>query len=212
MTEGATAFFPPASGELTSLTRPVAILRFGPAELRERIGIRFKTGHDDLDVLEWARVVGLSGRPYALVRHQHSPNPGTAIVTRYDSADPRGDVLDVLSGLQLAKNDLVWTAPEASPSPRKSSPAKNVRTLVRRSRDQRTLYVTISPNLVTKIECQRSRDAAVQRFARSLRARIRGRKLEVTPSDVQQLLRYLAKSSGSGRPHAVVSRKAAKKK
>jgi hypothetical protein len=30
-------------------------------ELSKRIGVQFQMAHDDLDVLDWARVIGLSG-------------------------------------------------------------------------------------------------------------------------------------------------------
>jgi hypothetical protein len=114
MTDVVTEFFPPESGPLASLTRSVAVLRFSPEELSQRVGIRFQTAHDDLDILDWARVIGLSGKPYALVRHRHAPEPGTQIVVRHDSLDPSADVLDVLNGLQLSERDLTWASPEAS--------------------------------------------------------------------------------------------------
>src|SRR5688572_29206948 len=113
MTHDATEFFPPESGPLSRLTKPVAVLRLNPEELSERIGIRFQAAHDDLDMLDWARVIGLSGRPYALVHHRHSPEPGTQIVVPYDSSDLWENLLDVLNGLNLTERDLAWTSPEA---------------------------------------------------------------------------------------------------
>ena len=113
MTNVATGLFPPESGPLARLTKAVAVLRLNPEELSERIGIHFQTAHDDLDMLDWARVIGLSGKPYALVRHRHAPEPGTQIVVPYDSNDLWVDVLDVLDGLNLSERDLAWTSPEA---------------------------------------------------------------------------------------------------
>ena len=82
---------------------------------------------------------------------------------------------------------------------------------VRRFRHESKLSVTVSPDLVTQIESRRGCDAHVHRLAKSLRGRMRGQTLEVTPSDVQLLLKYFAKSS-STRTQARVSKKAAKKK
>src|SRR4051794_37313335 len=113
MSRVSTDFFPPASGPLAGLTKAVAVLRLEPKELSARIGLRFHGGHDDLDTLDWARVIGLSGRPYALVRHRHSPEPGTQILVPYDSNDLWGGVLDVLKGLNLSEQDLAWTSPDA---------------------------------------------------------------------------------------------------
>lgn len=108
MTNVSTEFFPPQSGRLARLTKSVAVIRLNPGELSQRVGLQFQVAYDDLDVLDWAPVIGLSGKSFALLRHRHASEPGTQIVVPYDSGDPWADVLDVLGGLNLSEGDLVW--------------------------------------------------------------------------------------------------------
>lgn len=115
--------FPPEDGPLSGLTRAVAVLRLGPEELQVRAGLRCEVGHDDLNDLDWAEVRGAAGRRYALVCHRHALQPGTEVVTSFDSPDPQEDVRDVLRQLGLNDEDVIWRsderlrAPEASRRP-----------------------------------------------------------------------------------------------
>jgi hypothetical protein len=88
-------YFPPRSGPLATLTRPVATLHLNPTALAERTGVQFLPGYDDLDFLDWAEVTGRLGR-YALVYHRNAPNPSTEVVIGSQSRNPRGELLDAL--------------------------------------------------------------------------------------------------------------------
>ena len=106
------AAFPPKSGSLARVTRPVAIVRLEPAQLSETCGVHFRSGHDDLDRLQWAEIAGTRGRTYALVRHQHSPRPGTEVLISSASTDPADDLKDALNALGLELSDVAWMHPE----------------------------------------------------------------------------------------------------
>jgi len=213
MTNVSTEFFPPDSGPLASLTKSVAVLRLGPEELSERIGIRFQVAHDDLDMLDWARVIGLSGRPYALVRHRHAPEPGTQIVAPYDSDDPWADVLDVLRGLNLSEGDLVGTSQEAAPR-RQTESTRAVRP-VSSPRSAGKLKLKVPPKLTNRLRNVQGR-GRFHVLLRKFQKRVKGSELEVTPHDVEKLLGYSAEFGTSpARPpvsHRKATKKAARKK
>jgi hypothetical protein len=107
-------YFPPSSGPLSKLTRPVAALRLNPTTLSERLGLRFFSGFDDLDLLDWAEIVGRRGR-YALVYHRNAPRPLTQVVISSTSQDPRREFEDALETMQLTNADVAWIDPEISP-------------------------------------------------------------------------------------------------
>lgn len=107
-------YFPPPSGPLATMTRPVATLRHDPQDLADRAGLRFQAAYDDLDVLDWAEVIGRAGR-YVLVYHRNAPNPVTEVVISAESQDPRRDVLDALAALHLSERDLTWAHPDVTP-------------------------------------------------------------------------------------------------
>jgi hypothetical protein len=94
------------------LDEPIAVLRLTPAELTHRLGLRFYRGHDDLDSLEWAEVVGQSGRTYGLVHHDHAPKQGTDVLTRIGSDSFSADLDDVLDSLGLGISDVSWKHPD----------------------------------------------------------------------------------------------------
>lgn len=207
MTNLATEFFPPESGPLACLTKSVAVLRLSPEDLSDRIGISFQVAHDDLDLLDWARVIGLSGRFFALVRHRHSPEPGTQIVVPYDSPDPRADVLDVLRGLELSENDLAWASPEAA-SGEQGSGASGMRG-VRQSRSPRTLRLKLPQNVSNRLRKVQGR-GGFHTLLRKFEKRVKGTELVVTPRDVEELLGYSTQLGTAARATAA-SRKSAKK-
>lgn len=206
MTNLATEFFPPKSGPLASLTKSVAVLRLNPEELSERIGISFQTAHDDLDILDWARVIGLSGRPYALVRHRHTPEPGTQVVVPYDSTNARVAILDVLSGLNLSEDDLTWTSPEAASV---EQGLGNRLRPVRQPRSPRTLRVKLPHKISTRLRKLEGR-GGFQALLRKFEKRAKGTELVVTPRDVEELLGYSARL-GTATKATVPPRKSAKK-
>jgi hypothetical protein len=105
-------YFPPRSGPLANVTRPVAVLKHAPKQLATASGLQFTTGYDDLDVLDWAEIQGRLGRCCALVRHRNAPESGTEIVVSSTSPEPWMDVLDVLSALRLSQADLKWSHPD----------------------------------------------------------------------------------------------------
>jgi hypothetical protein len=107
-------YYPPSSGPLSKLTRPVAALRLNPITLSERLGLRFFEGFDDLDFLDWAEVGGRRGR-YALVYHRNAPRPLTQVVISSASQDPRREFEDVLETMQLTHADVAWMDPEIFP-------------------------------------------------------------------------------------------------
>src|SRR5258708_11382493 len=69
------------------LALPVATLRFEPAEITNRLGFKFETARDALDELEAVAFTGPSGNQFALVRHRHQPDPGTAILVNVRLVD-----------------------------------------------------------------------------------------------------------------------------
>ena len=212
MTNLATEFFPPESGPLARLTKPVAVLRLNPEELSQRIGIRFQAAHDDLDMLDWARVIGLSGRPYALVHHRHSPDPGTQIVVPFDSSDLWQDVLDVLKGLNLSQKDLAWTSPEAVARTR-SSDRREGTSAVGHGRERNTtgrLRLKVPPTVTTRLRNVHGRGrfhALLRRFEK----RVKGTELVVTPHEVEELLGYSAEFGTSPSKASVSPRKSSRK-
>jgi len=195
---------------LASLTRPVALLRLQPEELSARIGIQFQPAHDDLDMLDWARVVGLSGRPYALVRHRHSPEPGTQILVRSDSSDLWQDVVDVLKDLQLSERDPAWTAPEAVPARPGGTDQKRTRAV---RQTPRKLHLKVPATVSTRLRNVQGR-GGFHSLLRKLQRRVRGTELAVTPDEIEKLLGYSAEigTSSPRRSHRTAPKKAARKK
>jgi len=208
MTNLSTAFFPPESGPLARLTKSVAVLRLNPDELSERIGVPFRAAHDDLDLLDWARVIGLSGRPFALVRHRHAPEPGTQIVIPYDSSDPWADVLDVLSGLDLSERDLVWRSQDAVPRTQGEITRAVPQVSSRRSADK--LKLKVPPKLTNRLRKVQGR-GRFHVLLRNFQKRVKGTELEVTPHDVEKLLGYSAELGTSPARPSVSQRKATRK-
>jgi hypothetical protein len=207
MTHVASEFFPPESGPLSCLTKPVAVLRLKPEELSERIGIRFQAAHDDLDVLDWARVIGLSGRAYALVHHRHSPEPGTQIVVPYDSSDLWEDVLDVLKALKLTKRDLAWTSPEAVPGSQIGSHPKGT---PRVRHVSGRLLLKVPPRVSSRLRKVQGR-GGFHALLRKFEKRVKGTELVVTPNEVEKLLGYSAELGTSPSRTSVSHRKSFKK-
>ncbi|HST59618.1 MAG TPA: hypothetical protein VLK84_13030 [Longimicrobium sp.] len=78
------------SGDCT----PVTHLDLEPAEIEDRLGIRFTPGSDDLGEFVEAAIQMASGRLLLFLRYTGSPAPGTTVL-----ADARDD-------LRAAENDV----------------------------------------------------------------------------------------------------------
>ncbi len=92
-------------------SRPVAVLRYSPAELSKRYHLRFKEYSDDLDVFRLAAIELDNGEQVWLQRYEHDPKRGTVIL-----ADAQADVVkslaQVLQTLHLQLTDVDWAACE----------------------------------------------------------------------------------------------------
>ena len=170
-------YFPPGSGPLSVLTRSVAMLRQDPEQLERVAGLAFRTGHDDLDALQWAQVVGLTGKRYALLRHLHSPQSGTEIVTSESSSDPSADVRDVLKALALSEKDLVWTASDVSNATEKgratiieSRPSRHVGQV--RKREYAEMRLRLRPTDLTRLQRHARGSGSFQSLLRKLQKQI----------------------------------------
>lgn len=95
--------------------KAVAVVRPEPEELARRRGLEFKVSHDDLDLLSESTFKGHSGNVFGLLRHQHSPTPGTELLIRArDAADAGRQLREAIEALKLSRADLVWISPELS--------------------------------------------------------------------------------------------------
>jgi len=89
---------------------PIAVLRLEPDALVAR-GFKFERGYDDLDNLRFHRL----NDGLALVRHEHSPSPGTEVVVRDFSVTDTNDAVralrQALEVLGLSRRELSWIHP-----------------------------------------------------------------------------------------------------
>jgi hypothetical protein len=91
--------------------KPIAVLRQEPDELAKRLPIRFTAGRDDLDEYVEAALRLPSGRGILLIRHRHSPYPGTEV--QADSEDAADEARkELLSALVLNDDAFAWTRRE----------------------------------------------------------------------------------------------------
>lgn len=179
------------------------MLRQDPEQLERVAGLAFRTGHDDLDALKWAQVVGLTGKRYALLRHLHSPQSGTEIVTTESSSDPSADVRDVLKALALSEKDLVWTASDVSNATEKGSatlmegrPSRRVGQV--RKREYAEMRLRLRPTDLTRLRRHARGSGSFQSLLRKLQKQIDGTDLQVYQNDVERLLR-LSTAHADGR-------------
>src|SRR5688572_8676212 len=114
-----------ASSSYVSLGDAIGVLRSEPEQLARGLRLKFRDAHDDLDALRIARIRVADGRTFALVRHRHSPEPGTQIVMTTPSTDLWADIAAVLRRLQLEPNDLVWRHRAARPAQRSRTSARS---------------------------------------------------------------------------------------
>jgi hypothetical protein len=91
--------------------KPIAVLRLNIGDLLDRAHLTAHRGYDDLDTLRWVLLYGSSGRAFALLQHDHAPEPGTQVLTAIDSPNARADLNEVLSALQLDLGDIAWEHP-----------------------------------------------------------------------------------------------------
>lgn len=92
---------------------PIAVIGLEPDELADKNGLIFEAGEDDLDSLHESVFGGPSGDVMALIRHVHSPKPGTQLwVKARTLSDARRQLRDAIQALQLTKSDITWVSPE----------------------------------------------------------------------------------------------------
>jgi hypothetical protein len=96
------------------LARAVARLGLEPAEITDRVGLRFEKGQDDLDDLEAAVFRARSGKQFALIRHRHQPHPGTDILVNERLPDLAAALHEALQALRFKPKDLTWIHPKAT--------------------------------------------------------------------------------------------------
>jgi hypothetical protein len=87
--------------------KPIAVLRFSPDEVEERLNIKFTDGRDDLDAFREVAFRLESGRLLLLVRYQNDPFPGTQV--QADSMDrPEDARRDLLQAFGLDEDAFSW--------------------------------------------------------------------------------------------------------
>jgi uncharacterized protein YjbI with pentapeptide repeats len=111
----------------------VAMIRQEPAEIGKLNGLEFQNSYDDLDYLTFAILSLPSGNKVALVRHQHSPEPGIEICVSHNQQNVAEVIKETLDRVNLTSDDLTWIHPEyqqiyesrKSPIPSRQNPPKN---------------------------------------------------------------------------------------
>jgi hypothetical protein len=88
-----------------------------PAEIAQRLGVRFDESFDDLDYLDIALLQIDQDTEFALVRHRGMPGGGTEIWMHTEDWN-RPEVLSrVLAELGIAADELLWRLPLDFPVP-----------------------------------------------------------------------------------------------
>lgn len=94
------------------MAKTLAVLNMEPKELSQRTGLQFEVTRDDLDYLQAALFQTAKGTQFALVRHQHSPSPGTDLLANERTKDLNGALEEALAALSISWVDLKWINPE----------------------------------------------------------------------------------------------------
>jgi uncharacterized protein YjbI with pentapeptide repeats len=90
----------------------VAMIRQEPADISKLNDLEFQDSYDDLDYLTFAILALPSGNKVALVRHQHSPEPGIEICVSHDRQNIAEVIEETLKTIDLTPDDLTWVHPE----------------------------------------------------------------------------------------------------
>jgi uncharacterized protein YjbI with pentapeptide repeats len=90
----------------------VAVIRQKPADISKLNGLEFQSSYDDLDYLTFAILSLPSGNKVALVRHQHSPEPGIEICVSHDRQNVAEVIKETLDEINLTSDDLTWIHPK----------------------------------------------------------------------------------------------------
>jgi hypothetical protein len=99
--------------KIISETDLVAMIRPEPADIISKLDtIEFKKSYDNLDYLIYALLSLPSGNRVALVRHQHSPDPGLEICVQHDRGEIAKIISETLERLDLNRQDLTWIHPK----------------------------------------------------------------------------------------------------
>jgi hypothetical protein len=92
---------------------PIAVIGLEPRELASKRGLTFRDAHDDLDRLSESTFSGPRGNVFGLVRHVHSPEPGTELLVRAANlSDARRQLRQAIATLRLSASDLLWISPK----------------------------------------------------------------------------------------------------
>lgn len=94
--------------DLVSETNPVAVIRKEPAEISKSNNLEFQKSYDDLDYLYFAILPLPSEKKICLVRHIHSPEPGTEICVSYEQSDIPRILTETFLEMNLNRNDFLW--------------------------------------------------------------------------------------------------------
>lgn len=87
---------------------PVAVVQQEYTEINKTKTLDFQKSYDDLDYLVFATLVLPSKNRVTLLRHEHSPNPGTEICVSYEQQNVSSVILETLKTLNLSIKDLTW--------------------------------------------------------------------------------------------------------
>ncbi len=87
---------------------PVAVVQQEYTEIDRTKTIDFQKSYDDLDYLVFAILPLASGNRVVLLRHEHSPNPGTEICVSNEQQNISSVILETLETLNLSIKDLTW--------------------------------------------------------------------------------------------------------
>jgi hypothetical protein len=89
----------------------IAVVRIQPDHFSRAFGLSFFSGSDNLDAYEAAAIRLRSGRMLGLLRHVHSPDPGTEV--HADAGDDFvGALREFLDAFDLSVEDLSWMRDE----------------------------------------------------------------------------------------------------
>jgi uncharacterized protein YjbI with pentapeptide repeats len=90
----------------------VAMIRQEPPEISNLSGLQFRESYDELDYLTFAILSLPSNSTVALVRHRHSPEPGTEICVSHNQQNVPRAITETLNQINLTCDDLTWVHPD----------------------------------------------------------------------------------------------------
>ena len=94
--------------DIVSEINPVAMIGKEYPEISQSHNLKFQKSYDDLDYLYFATLFLPSENRVSLVRHIHSPKPGTEICVSYQQSDIPNILTEVFFEINLTRNDFLW--------------------------------------------------------------------------------------------------------